>query len=158
MIYKHVTIVEVISIKIRPSIILIEDESILLMRYSYGGSDVWGIPGGGVNDGETVPDTLKRELGEELGVSIEIGDLVCLVETPAAEKVKHTLHCVFRGLITKGEPQINPNETTAIDIEWIKIDDIKNRILYPPINDTVANLNEPDFKCSYLGLSSRTWL
>lgn len=48
--------------------------SVLLLRQSYG-DQRWGLPGGGVEPGETIVDALGRECLEELGVEVEIGPL-----------------------------------------------------------------------------------
>ena len=34
-------------------------------------SDEWGIPGGGIDHGETIAEGLRREVSEELGVGIK---------------------------------------------------------------------------------------
>lgn len=131
------------------------------MRYLYGGKEVWGIPGGGINDGETLIDTLKRELDEELGVAINVGELLCVVETPAAGRVKHTLHCVFLGKITGGVPRVNVKHTSSLAAEWVKADALDDLVLYPPVNDTIKeSLAYPKkfAKSHYLGIRTRQWL
>lgn len=40
-------------------------------------SNQWHIPGGKVNEGEDVEETLKREMQEELGVDLDIVELLC---------------------------------------------------------------------------------
>ena len=51
------------------------DGEILLARFRFpNGVEVWALPGGGLEDGETHADGLRRELGEELGLTeLEIG-------------------------------------------------------------------------------------
>lgn len=45
---------------------------VLLLRQTYGNLS-WGLPGGAVDPGETVLDTLRRECREELGCEVSIG-------------------------------------------------------------------------------------
>ena len=49
-------------------------ESVLLVRQTYGDKR-WGLPGGGVEPGETIVDALARECREEIDVHVEIGPL-----------------------------------------------------------------------------------
>lgn len=41
-----------------------------------GGSGVWEFPGGKVEPGEPLKDALKREIREELGCEVVLGDLI----------------------------------------------------------------------------------
>lgn len=47
------------------------DNKVLLLKQSYGDKR-WGLPGGGVEPGETVHEAIKRECREELGTEVEI--------------------------------------------------------------------------------------
>jgi ADP-ribose pyrophosphatase YjhB (NUDIX family) len=147
----------VIIIKLRPSVVLVNGDTVLLMRYLYGEVTVWGIPGGGVADGESLIDVLKRELDEELGVAIDVGRLLCVVETPAAGKVKHTLHCVFLGTVVGGMPTVNPEHTSALAAEWVRVEDIDDIVLYPPVNDVVKQSIGGVIEARYLGIRARLW-
>lgn len=52
-----------------------EHDRVLLVRFVFpSGVEVWALPGGGLEDGETPEQGLRRELHEELGViDLEIG-------------------------------------------------------------------------------------
>ena len=57
--------------------VVFRDESVLLVRRDKEpGKGQWSLPGGAVEVGETMIDALKRELKEEVSVSIECGGLV----------------------------------------------------------------------------------
>lgn len=48
--------------------ILIKDEKILLVKHTYLNS--WFLPGGGLKSNETYEQAIRRELKEELGISV----------------------------------------------------------------------------------------
>jgi 8-oxo-dGTP diphosphatase len=57
------------------ALIVSPDDAVLLARFVFpSGVDVWALPGGGLEDGETHEEGLRRELHEELGVTgVDIG-------------------------------------------------------------------------------------
>lgn len=56
------------------ALILDPDDHVLLVRFEFPTASVWALPGGGLDEGETVEVGLRRELHEELGlVDVELG-------------------------------------------------------------------------------------
>lgn len=53
--------------------IIVKQNRVLLVKTS---NNKWYFPGGGLNVGESIPEGLKREAWEELGVEIEVGALL----------------------------------------------------------------------------------
>lgn len=67
-------------------------------------ADHWGLPGGKVEFGETLAESVTREIREELGVKIVVGDLVCLVDQIDSVEGTHWVAPVYRAKIVDGEP------------------------------------------------------
>ncbi|MFE3601336.1 NUDIX domain-containing protein [Streptomyces sp. NPDC059142] len=86
--------------------IVIEDDRILLLDQDTDGPRSYSLPGGKVEDGETLEQALIREMREETGVDVEVGRLLYLCDNVAA----HVVHITFEarrvggqvGAITEG--------------------------------------------------------
>lgn len=105
------------------------------MHYQYNGHDVYALPGGNPDRGETLTQTLERELMEELGVEIRPDYMVVCGDVIHPERKDDTLHVVFSGEILAGEPTLNPQQTTALAIVWKPVDELLNLSLYPNVGD-----------------------
>lgn len=56
-------------------IVINEKDEVLMVKANHGG---WVFPGGQVEVGENVIDAVKREVMEETGVEIEVGEVFCI--------------------------------------------------------------------------------
>jgi len=62
----------------------------------------WNLPGGGMEAGETVDETLRREVYEETGLEVEIEQLVGVYSKPQKQEVVFTFRCrVTGGVLTE---------------------------------------------------------
>ena len=125
---------------------------ILLMRYQYGGQDVFALPGGNGDRGETLPETVVRELREELGVTVDVGEMVLAGEMILSERSDDVLHVVFAVRNLNGTPALNPAETTALELVWVPVVGVDQLNLYPNIGTKI----QPWFSgATYLGYVGR---
>lgn len=93
---------------------------------------LWEFPGGKIEPGETIEECIKREIQEELGIAIEVGEHLITIDH-AYTHLRVTLtvhHC--RHLT--GVPQ--PIESD--EIRWVTLDEI-DQFPFPKANFQIIN-------------------
>jgi ADP-ribose pyrophosphatase YjhB (NUDIX family) len=78
------------------ALILDRDRLLLVNAYPGGTSDLWCAPGGGVNTGQSLPDNLVREVHEETGLTVEVGDPALVNEFHDPDSGFHQVDVYFR--------------------------------------------------------------
>lgn len=88
--------------------ILMQDDRLLLVNAWRDKAHLWCAPGGGVDRHASLPDNLKREIYEECGLTVTVGE-VCLVnEFNDAAHDFHQVDIYFRCTLVGG----------AISADW----------------------------------------
>lgn len=59
------------------------------------GAGYWYTPGGRLDAGETLPECVAREVHEETGLKIVVGDVVIVSEYLDEKKGEHKVECYF---------------------------------------------------------------
>jgi 8-oxo-dGTP diphosphatase len=88
---------------------------------------LWEFPGGSVEFGETLANALKREMLEEYGIQIEVGELLDIVDHILPEEKQHWVSPTFICHIIQGEPAIlEPGKCSQIG--WFAPDEIPSNL------------------------------
>ncbi len=70
-----------------------EEGRILLLRHTYRRRKPWGIPGGGLQPGETLEACLYREILEETGIEVRVERLLSVGAHPDRKLVDAIFAC-----------------------------------------------------------------
>jgi A/G-specific adenine glycosylase len=96
------------------------DDRVLIARRPENGllGGLWEFPGGKVEPGESLPESLVREIKEELGADVTVGESYGIYQH-AYTHFRVTLHA-FACRLTGGEPQ----PIQASELRWVQPDEL----------------------------------
>jgi len=109
---------------------------VLLTRISARGAHpgAWTLPGGGLDHGEAPRDAVVREVREECGIEVVVGDLLDVHDThfqgtaPSGRfEDFHGVHLVFRGTVAaEAEPHVVETDGTTDAVAWVPVADVES--------------------------------
>lgn len=81
---------------------------------------LWNLPAGHVDKGEEIETAAVREVKEETGYDVELGDKIGIYHETIESPVRHA----FTANITGGGLRIQPDE--ILDVAWFSFEEITN--------------------------------
>ena len=89
----------------------------------------WGLPGGGIEPGETVEEAVRREIREEVGLSLQLAEPLFFTDGtyvktfPGGEQRSlYMVFLLFRCVAEEGEVRLNPEFDASA---WVPRDELR---------------------------------
>ena len=142
----------------RPALVLLENNHLLVMKYQYGDHFIYNLPGGNPDPGELLSETIARECMEELGIDVEVGQMLLMGQVSGTENRDDVLHILFEGELIGGIPELQVGETNAQEVLWMPINQLSQVTMYPNIGMELMDLLITQQKGKYVGAIQQPWL
>jgi len=108
------------------AIILNQDKILLVKRGVEPGRGRWSIPGGAVELGERLHEALKREVGEECGLDVEVDRLMDVVENIIPdENGRLRFHYVVLDFLARLRGGNLKPASDVADARWVPLDQVE---------------------------------
>lgn len=118
-----------------PSVVAIvqdDDGRVLLIHKT--DNDLWALPGGGHEIGESISDTVIREVKEETGYDVEVQTITGTYTNPNHVmayddgEVRQQFSIAFRARLTGGAARISSESS---EVEWVNPSDLDALEIHP---------------------------
>jgi len=126
------------------AVVLDADGRVLLIHKT--DNDLWALPGGGHEVGESIAQTVVREVKEETGYDVEVDRLTGTYTNPGHVmayddgEVRQQFSLCFRASITGGQARTS-DESKAV--RWVPTDELDDLSIHPSmrlrISDALAD-------------------
>jgi 8-oxo-dGTP diphosphatase len=138
--------------RIRVSVIIIDDGTILLVRHEKYGRTYWVLPGGGVDFGESLGDAAVREVKEETNLDIVVDKLVFVDDILPEDRHRHVVDVYFTAKVVGGELRLGADSYLR-EVKYFSVEDLATLPFYPKIADRIIEGYRKGFPDSahYLG-------
>lgn len=110
------------------TIIQKESKILLIKRKKDPFKNMMALPGGFVNEGETVEEAAKREIREETNLEIRLLDILGVYSDPNRDPRKHIMTTVFVGEIESSKDVEAIAGDDASDIVWLDLESIEKHV------------------------------
>ena len=144
--------------RIRVSAILRWEGRILLLRHEKSEGEIWLLPGGGVQVGESLVHALQRELREETGLfsegfEVPLEGPVAIVDSiapPSSPNRKHVVHVIFAADVTGSLEGVVSQDDAVRGHRAFLLRELESITLHPPIHRFLQRW-QPGDPAAYLG-------
>ena len=119
------------------ALIVIDGKAVLIHR-KHAGREYWVSPGGTVEAGESLEEAVKREVFEEVGIRVEVGEELfqqAFTDGGGNETIQTFFSCTYAGGDVgtgKGPEMIRSNDDDFYGVALAGIEDVRSRDILPP--------------------------
>ena len=121
--------------RVRVGVLIVRDAHVLLVKHRRDEFEYWLLPGGGLDWGESIAECAVRECKEEMGLDVEVGDLIAVTESLPPGEMRHIVHLVLRGTVVGGTERVGQDDARLVGMQWHALDAWRDLTFFPPIRD-----------------------
>jgi ADP-ribose pyrophosphatase YjhB (NUDIX family) len=118
--------------RVRVAGILVDDGRVLME--SMADRELWGVPGGGLEEGESLTAGCEREYREELGLTVMAGRLALVTDHFYVDHNGLSQHVICFYFIVLADPAeartVRSNES-HLHFRWLELGDLASREIIP---------------------------
>ncbi|SMY05936.1 NUDIX domain-containing protein [Flavimaricola marinus] len=120
--------------------ILMHEDRLLLVNAWKGKTHLWCAPGGGVEPHSSLPENLRREVHEECGLTISVGEPCLVNEFHDPEFDFHQVDVYFRCTLISGDPHGDWTDPEGIVTarRWVTAEELSRLTVKPDSLAAVA--------------------
>jgi ADP-ribose pyrophosphatase YjhB (NUDIX family) len=118
-----------------PSVVAaVEDEQGRVLLIHKTDNDLWALPGGGHEIGESIAETVLREVKEETGYDVEVTGITGIYTNPRHVmayddgEVRQQFSIAFSARVVGGHPRTS---TESKRVEWVTPEDARSLPMHP---------------------------
>lgn len=139
--------------RVRVAALIEHQGRVVTVRHRAGDKRYHLLPGGGVGYRETLGDALVREVEEETGLQVSLGQPVLLSDTIDPHGSRHVVNILFLAQVIGGQVADTPEDARVEAVDLVSIDELHGLDLRPPWADSIARLLTEDIapRTEYLG-------
>lgn len=125
-----------------------EDGAVLLIRRT--DNDLWALPGGAMDLGETIAETVVREVKEETGLNVDVTGVIGIYTNPkhvvefSNGEVRQQFSICFSARLVGGE--LTPSEESS-EVRWVSRREFDDYPMHPSmrlrVDHALADLDKP---------------
>src|SRR6266567_5568873 len=118
-------------------IIFNDDGKILIIERHKDGEHYFVLPGGHVDEGESLQQAVVREVAEETGLAVTVEKQLYTSSDDKYQNDQHIFLCNYLG----GEPMLQPGSIEAQTMSngepqqwtpaWFSFDELRDKVVYP---------------------------
>lgn len=120
------------------AVIVRGDGQVLVMRDSRGGNEaLWELPGGRLNEDEDCAEGLAREIKEELGIDVLVGNVVYVTQFFQYSENRNALMIAYVATLVDETAELVLEEGEVAEVQWVSRETYQELEYFKEYKDTL---------------------
>lgn len=114
------------------AVVVRDGHLLMVQRDTEPGRGLWSVPGGRLETGEYLNDAVVREVQEETGLSVQVGELLGILEV-----VGDPHYVILDFVATTGDDQTPQAGDDVANVRWVPLDEVSALECTPRLRETL---------------------